>query len=231
MKKTNFLVAVLFCGMAGFAQKTDPSDSLKLKNEADSLSYVLGEVAAFYLVQQGLGEIAINKEPFARAVADILAKRPAMINDVTANALLNNYMMKQQAQKAKKNIDEGTAFLAQNKAKPGVKTTASGLQYEIITEGKGIKPTLVDTFVVNYRGTLLNGTEFDASYKRGQPLTMGVNQVIKGWSEGLQLMGVGSKYKFYIPYSLGYGMMDNGAIPGGSMLIFEVELLEVKKKK
>ncbi len=231
MKKLTLLTAALFCGLAGFTQKTNQPDSLVLKTQTDSLSYVLGEISAFYLVQQGLAEIPINNEPFIRALNDILGKKPTLIDDVTANAMLNNFMMNKQAQKAKKNIDAGTAFLEMNKARKGVKTTASGLQYEVITEGKGIKPTAVDTFVAHYRGTLLDGTEFDASHNRGQPLTLGVGQVIRGWTEGLQLMPVGSKYKFYIPYNLAYGMMDQGAIPGGSMLIFEVELLEVKRKQ
>ena len=136
-----------------------------------------------------------------------------------------------QEAKIKPNIEEGRKFLAQNKLKPGVITTASGLQYEVIREGTGIKPAAVDTFVCHYRGTLLNGTEFDASYNRNQPLVMGVSQVIRGWTEGLQLMPVGSKYKFYIPYDLAYGTNDQGPIPGGSLLVFEVELLDVKKKQ
>jgi FKBP-type peptidyl-prolyl cis-trans isomerase len=212
--------------------KTVPKPVTILKTTLDSVSYVLGEVAAFNLSQQGLGDVKINSTAFMRAVNDILGKKKTLIDDVTANALLNNYMSKIQAEKVKPAIEEGQKFLAQNKLKPGVKTTASGLQYEILTEGQGIKPTAVDTFVCNYRGTLLNGTEFDASANRGTPLVMAVNQVIPGWIEGLQLMSVGSKYKFWIPYNIGYGVMGNGpGIPGGSMLIFELELLDVKKKQ
>ena len=136
-----------------------------------------------------------------------------------------------QESKSKPTIEAGKNFLSKNKARPEVKTTASGLQYEVITEGTGIKPTALDTFVCHYRGTLINGTEFDASYNRGQPLVYPVAGVIRGWTEGLQLMAVGSKYKFYIPYDLAYGTNDNGQIPGGSTLIFEVELLDVKKAK
>ncbi len=204
-----------------------------LKTNADSVSYVLGEVTAFAMIEKGLGEVKItNTSAFMRALNDILGKKKTLMDDVTANALLNNYMTNLQNEKVKPAIDEGKKYLAQNKLKPGVKTTASGLQYEIIKEGTGIKPTAVDTFVCHYRGTLLNGTEFDASYKRNQPLQMAVNQVIPGWTEGLQLMPVGSKYKFWIPYNLGYGVMGNGPqIPGGSMLLFEVELLDVKKKQ
>lgn len=107
--------------------------------------------------------------------------------------------------------------------------TASGLQYEVVKEGTGIKPQLTDSVTVNYMGTLVNGTEFDNSYKRGQPITFFIRGVIPGWTEGLQLMSVGSKYKFYIPYTLAYGAFDYGPIPGGSALIFEVDLLEVRK--
>ncbi|HQW43093.1 MAG: FKBP-type peptidyl-prolyl cis-trans isomerase [Chitinophagaceae bacterium] len=202
-----------------------------LKTTNDSVSYVLGEIAAFNLVQQGLGDVKINNTVFLRALNDILGKKQTLMDDVTANALLNNYMVKLQQDKVKPAIEEGNKFLAQNKLKPGVKTTASGLQYEVITEGQGNKPAAIDTFVAHYRGTLLNGTEFDASYNRGQPLTLGVSQVIRGWTEGLQLMPIGSKYKFWIPYDLGYGVMGQGQIPGGALLIFEVELLDVKKKQ
>lgn len=201
----------------------------KLQNTNDSISYVLGEVAAYGLIQQGFGEIPINQTFFMRAVNDILGKKTPMLDDMTANTLLNNYMMKQQEKKSEVEIAKGNQFLEQNKIKPGVVTTASGLQYEVLREGTGIKPTLVDTFVAHYRGTLLDGTQFDASYDRGEPLTYPVNKVVQGWIEGLQLMPVGSKYKFYIPYNLGYGVMGSGKIPGGALLVFELELLDVKK--
>lgn len=202
-----------------------------LKNNVDSVSYVLGEVAAYGLMGQGLGDVKINNTVFIKALNDILGKKTPLLSDSLANAVLNAYIAKGQIEKSKITIEEGQKFLAQNKTKPNVKTTASGLQYEVIKMGTGIKPTAVDTFVAHYRGTLLNGTEFDASYNRGQPLTLGVSQVIKGWTEGLQLMPVGSKFKFWIPYELAYGVHGQGQIPGGAMLIFEVELLDVKKKQ
>jgi FKBP-type peptidyl-prolyl cis-trans isomerase FklB len=204
-----------------------------LKINADSVSYVLGEVVAFALAEKGLGDVKItNSTAFMKALNDILGKKPTLIDDVTANALLNTYMTKLQNAKVQPAIIEGQNFLAKNKLRDSVKTTASGLQYQVIKDATGIKPTAVDTFVVDYRGTLLNGTEFDASYNRGQPLKMAVKDVIPGWTEGLQLMPVGSKYKFWIPYNIGYGVMGNGPkIPGGSMLIFEVEMLDVKKKQ
>jgi FKBP-type peptidyl-prolyl cis-trans isomerase len=128
-------------------------------------------------------------------------------------------------------IDEGKRFMATNSTKAGVKTTASGLQYEVLKDAQGARPKATDTVVVNYAGTLLNGTEFDNSYKRGQPIEFALNGVIKGWTEGLQLMPVGSKYKFYVPQNLGYGLNGNGPIPGGATLVFEVELLNIKPVK
>lgn len=125
-------------------------------------------------------------------------------------------------------LTAGQAFLAQNAQEPGVMTTASGLQYKVITEGSGARPTATDTVTVHYRGTLIDGTEFDSSYSRGEPISFPLNGVIAGWTEGLQLMTVGSKYMLYIPSELGYGAQGAGAaIPPNSTLIFEVELLAI----
>ena len=213
--------------------KPVPKPAVILKTNSDSVSYVLGEVVAFAMTEKGLGDVTIkNSTAFMRAISDILGKKPTLMDDVAANALLNRYMTNLQSEKVKPEIEKGQKFLAQNKLRDSVKTTASGLQYQVLREGNGIKPTAVDTFVAHYRGTLLDGTEFDASYNRKEPLTYPVSNVIPGWTEGLQLMSVGSKYKFWIPYNIGYGVMGSGkAIPGGSMLIFEVELLDVKKKQ
>ncbi len=209
-----------------------------LKTPADSMSYILGEVAAFGMINQGFGDVKINTSVFMKAFNDIIGKKSTQIDDVTANAMLNNFLVKKQqddikAQQAKSqpNIDAGAKFLAENKQKPGVKTTASGLQYEVLRDSTGIKPGAADTVVCNYKGSLLNGTVFDESYSKGQPVTFPLNRVITGWTEGLQLMSTGSKYKFYLPYNLGYGVPDHGPIPGGSTLVFEIELLQVKKPK
>lgn len=206
-----------------------------LKTTNDTLSYILGEIVAFAIIQQNpaLSNInPTNASAFMKAYNDIISKKQKLVDDATANAFLNNYMTKMMEAKAKSMIDSGKAFLAKNKLRKEVKVTASGLQYEVMKEGTGIKPSAVDTFVCHYRGTLLDGSEFDASYNRNQPLQMGVSQVIPGWTEGLQLMRAGSKYKFWIPYHIGYGVMGNGPkIPGGALLLFEVDLLEVKKKQ
>lgn len=143
-------------------------------------------------------------------------------------------MQKRQADQMKKmygkNIDEGEKFLADNKKRDGVQETASGLQYEVITMGTGAKPTAVDMVKVHYTGKLLDSTTFDSSVDRGEPVEFGVNQVIQGWQEGLQLMPVGSKFKFYIPYELAYGEQGTGPIPPFSTLVFDVELLDIVKQ-
>lgn len=213
----------------GTAKVVDQQPAPKLKNLSDSASYAIGVSVASFYKQQGI--TSLNTSLVSRAINDILMGKQPLLNEEAVNMCVNKLMTEIQENKSKPTIEAGKAFLEKNKSRPGVKTTASGLQYEVITEGTGIKPTTVDTFVAHYRGTLIDGTEFDASYNRGEPLVYPVTAVIRGWTEGLQLMTVGSKYKFYIPYNLAYGTNDNGAIPGGSTLIFELDLLDVKKPK
>lgn len=198
-----------------------------MKSLLDSASYAVGLSVINFYKQQGISKL--NSALVTKAMNDVLAGKKPLLDDAAANGVLNNFMMALQAEKSKPNIDAGQKFLAQNKTKPGVKTTASGLQYEILRDSTGPKPTAADSVTCHYRGTLLNGTVFDNSYDRGHPITFSLGGVIKGWTEGLQLMSVGSKYKFYVPYTLGYGANDYGPIPGGSMLTFEIELLEIKK--
>jgi FKBP-type peptidyl-prolyl cis-trans isomerase len=202
-----------------------------LKTLKDSVSYAAGVGAANYLISyyKEQGGFDIDPTIAAAALKELLEGKQGKMDNQTCGTVLNRAFMMEQEKKSKPILEEGKQFLAQNKNKPGVKTTPSGLQYEVITEGTGVKPAAADTFVCHYRGTLLNGTQFDASYDRGEPLKLGVSQVIRGWTEGLQLMPVGSKYKFYIPNELGYGPMGQGQIPGGAMLVFEVELLDVVK--
>lgn len=235
MKKTTLFVSLSLLAGASFAQPGKTKPAVKppvpvLKNLTDSASYAVGVSVANFYKQQGIKQL--NTALVSRAINDVMSGKTALLDDAAANACMNNYMSKIQAEKSRPRIDSGNAFLAKNKTKPGVKTTASGLQYEVMTEGNSdIRPTAADSVTCHYRGTLLNGQEFDASYSRGEPITFALSGVIKGWTEGLQLMSVGSKYKFYIPYELGYGAFDYGPIPGGSMLTFEVELLDVKKKQ
>lgn len=198
-----------------------------LKNEVDSVSYALGVSVASFYRQQGLKNL--NSTLISKAISDVMGSKKPLLDEGQCQTVIMNYMNDMQQAKSKPNVEAGEKFLAQNKKNPNIKTTASGLQYEVVTQGSGPKPLATDTVVVNYRGTLTNGTEFDNSYQRGQPISFPLNGVIRGWTEGLQLMPVGSKYKFYIPHQLAYGMNDQGPIPGGSALIFEVELLEIKK--
>ncbi len=175
----------------------------------------------------------------AEGLKDALRGGKTRLTEEEAKTVLTevqNEVRKQQQEKMKeaadKNKTEGQAFLAANKDKEGVETLPSGLQYKIITEGTGPKPTASDTVVCNYRGTLIDGKEFDSSYKRGQPATFPVSGVIKGWTEALQLMPVGSKWQLFIPSDLAYGERGAGAEIGpNSTLIFEVELISIKDKK
>ncbi len=221
-----------FCKQQG---KSNINTALVLKaiddvfspNKNDSASYALGLSFANFYKEQGI--TTVNKALISKGLTDCLSDKKPLLNEGQANSVMNSYLTKIQQQKSQPNIDAGIAFLAANRNKPGVKTTPTGLQYEVLTEGTGEKPRAIDSVTVNYKGTLLNGFEFDNSYNRGQPITFALNRVIAGWTEGLQLMSVGSKYKLYVPYTLGYGAFDYGPIPGGSMLTFEVELLSFKK--
>ena len=180
----------------------------------------------------------IDNASLIRGLKDTLAGAKPLLTTEQAVAALTQLQKTVQLEEAAAmqqasdaNIKEGDAFLAANKTKEGVVTLPSGLQYKIITEGKGPKPSVTDTVVCNYRGTLLNGKEFDSSYKRNQPATFPLNQVIKGWTEGLQLMPTGSKYQFYIPPALAYGSRGAGGDIGpNATLIFDVELLSIKGK-
>jgi FKBP-type peptidyl-prolyl cis-trans isomerase FklB len=231
--KKYFVAGFILCGIAAQAQKTVPKKATpvkttqsasSLKNLNDSVSYAVGMSVAKFYAQQGIKNL--NATVVAKAINDVFAKKPELLTDEQANMCVMRYLNPNLF----KTIEEGEKFLAQNKTKQGIKTTTSGLQYEVIKEGNGPKPKATDTVEVNYLGTLINGTEFDNSYKRGSSISFPLNGVIRGWTEALQLMPVGSKYKLYIPYQLAYGMNDMGSIPGGSTLIFEVELLGIKGK-
>ena len=204
------------------AKKTQPAKALKNLN--DSVSYAIGMSVANFYAQQGIKNL--DASIVSKAINDVFGKQKMLLTEEQANLCVMRFLNPNLFQ----TIEAGEKYLAQNKTRPGVKTTASGLQYEVIKQGNGKKPLATDTVEVNYAGTLIDGTEFDNSYKRGAPITFPLNRVIPGWTEALQLMAEGSKYKLYIPHQLGYGMNDQGQIPGGSVLVFEVELLKVKGK-
>ena len=201
-----------------------------LKNLSDSASYAIGMSIVNFYRQQGVN--SFNTALITRAINDILNNRTVLLNDQQANACVMKLMNQSAETKAQPNIMAGRNFLAQNKNKPNIKTTASGLQYEVLREGNGPKPTASDSVEVHYAGTLLDGTEFDNSYKRGQTITFAVGGVIRGWTEALQLMPAGSKYKLYIPNELASGLQEppGSGIPPGSVLVFEVELIKVVGK-
>lgn len=197
------------------------------KTNMDSVSYSLGVLVAQNLKNQGMNEVVA--EDLAAAISDVINGGEVKIDIAQANAIVQQHMMDAKAAQHKPNKDAGEAFLAENGKRAEVTTTASGLQYEVITEGSGDKPAATDEVTVHYHGTLIDGSVFDSSVERGSPTSFPLNRVISGWTEGLQLMSVGSKYRFFIPYNLAYGEREAGAkIKPFSALIFEVELLSIK---
>jgi FKBP-type peptidyl-prolyl cis-trans isomerase len=206
-----------------------------LTTQKDKFSYALGMDLGTNLRKQS---VPVDPNILARGMNDALAGGKTALTDDQAKAVLmevqNDMRKKQQAQMqqaGEANKKEGEAFLAVNKGKEGVVALPSGLQYKILTQGTGPKPTASDSVVCNYRGTLINGTEFDSSYKRGEPATFPVSGVIKGWTEALQLMPVGSKWQLFVPSDLAYGERAPGPeIAPNSTLIFEVELLSIQGK-
>lgn len=228
MKNSFIFLASLALISSGFAQ--GPTE---LKTEADKVSYSIGLDIGNTFKKQDMN---INLQILMAGLKDgVEGKKPLLSEDQVKEtmAAYSKSMMEKKAAKAKedaeKNLAAGEKFLAENKSKEGVKTTASGLQYKMLKEGSGASPKETDTVVVNYRGTLISGKEFDSSYKRNEPATFPVNRVIKGWTEGLQLMKPGAKAQFFIPASLGYGERGAGQDIGpNETLIFEVELQSVK---
>ncbi|WP_227977753.1 FKBP-type peptidyl-prolyl cis-trans isomerase [Arenimonas daejeonensis] len=204
-----------------------------LETEKKQVSYMIGLDMAKSLtpIKDDL-DVEVLAEAMATAFAGEtpkLTEEQSLLVQEAFTAKLQAKQAAEQAEKAEKGKAEGAAFLAGNKDKPGVKTTESGLQYRVERAGNGATPAATDVVRVHYKGTLLDGTEFDSSYERGQPAEFGLNQVIPGWAEGVALMPVGSKYTFWIPSELGYGDSGGGPIPPNAMLTFEVELIEIVK--
>lgn len=200
----------------------------------DKLSYALGIGIGTQL--RGMGATNLNIDDFAQAIKDAIAGKKLKVDNKEAQTLVNNFFAEQQARKEAAAAEAGRAakavgedFLAENAKKDNIVVLPSGLQYEVIREGNGKKPSATSKVKCHYEGTLIDGTKFDSSYDRGEPATFGLNQVIAGWTEGLQLMSEGAKYRFFIPYNLGYGERGAGAsIPPYAALVFDVELMEVQ---
>ncbi|MCI6549563.1 MAG: FKBP-type peptidyl-prolyl cis-trans isomerase [Prevotella sp.] len=199
----------------------------------DKVSYALGLGIGRQLNEMGAN--GLNIDDFSQAIKDVLTGREPQIGDREAQTIVQEFFQKQEAKQQAANAargkemrEKGEAYLAENAKKEGVKTLASGLQYQVLREGNGNRPKATDKVKCHYEGMLVDGTVFDSSLQRGEPATFPLNQVIAGWTEGLQLMQEGAKYRFFIPYHLGYGERGAGnAIPPYAALIFDVELIEV----
>lgn len=242
------LSLALFCSAAMAQQTTTapakpatPSGSAPATGAAQTSPYTTDKEKASYAIGQNIGAsmkrdgLDIDPNVLAQGLKDALTGAPSKLSEAEAQSamtnLRNSVMAKRQEEQQKAgdaNKKAGEEFLAANKSKPGVVTLPDGLQYKVEKEGTGPKPKATDQVEVNYRGTLIDGTEFDSSYKRGKPETLGVGQVIKGWTEALELMPVGSKWQLVIPSDLAYGANGAGPIGPNSTLVFEVELLSIK---
>jgi len=206
----------------------------ELETEEQKLGYIIGMDIGKSLRTQGT---VVDLKALMDAIEATYNETELALTEEQAATIRQEYVAKRQAEQQAKtaaagqsNLAEGQKFLAENKSKEGVQTTASGLQYKVLTTGEGAKPVATDTVKVHYRGTLLDGTEFDSSYARNEPISFALNRVISGWTEGVQLMPVGSKYMFFIPPNLAYGEGGGGPIPPNSTLIFEVELLDIEQQ-
>ncbi len=231
MKKT--ILLAIAC--AGFAAPLLADNTNMLSDEKSKVSYAIGLRIGTGWKQNG---IDVDYNLVLQGLKDAQAGGATLLSQTEVMDTLNTFsktmQAKQQAIRAEaglKNKSEGEAFLATNKNNPGVITLPDGLQYKVLTAGNGPTPTVANTVTVNYRGTFINGTEFDSSAKAGHPVSFPVTGVIKGWTEALQLMKVGSKWQLYVPSALAYGDQGNRAIPGNSVLVFDVELLGIQEPK
>lgn len=235
MKKFLFLfIATSLAVNVAFAQKKKSSKKLKepapveqeMKTLLDSVSYSIGITIGTNLQKEGFD--TINTEMVQKALLDFYSGKGTKLNEQQANGTLMKYYEEMKKLEADKNLKEGQKFLEENKKNPEVVTLPSGLQYMVLKEGTGPKPTINDQVTTHYHGTLLNGKVFDSSVERGEPAKFPLNGVIQGWIEALQLMNVGSKYKLFIPPHLAYGEKGAGGVIGpNTTLIFEVELISI----
>lgn len=200
------------------------------KAEVDSVSYAVGVSLAGMVKQANLGNL--NYSEMNKAIQDVLGEKTLKIDEMSAQGVIQKYIVKRQEVVASENSEKGKKFLEENKGKDSVMTTESGLQYKIITPGNEVKPTAQDTVEVHYTGKLIDGTVFDSSVERGNTVKFPLSNVIKGWTEGMQLIGEGGKAMLYIPAELGYGAQQMGPqIAPNSTLVFEVELIKVSRAK
>ena len=227
---THVIAAII--GIMLFATNCFGADRMELKDQKDKESYSLGYQFGQSMKRQGL---AVNLDVYTAGIRDALSGAKPQMSQEEVNKTISEVQSRVMAARQKelqemadKNLSEGKAFLEANRKKEGVKTLPSGLQYKVLVEGNGKTPKAADEVTVNSRGTLIDGTEFDSSYSRGQPFTVKVNGAIRGWSEALQLMKEGSKWQLFIPPDLAYGERVVSRIPPNSTLLFEVELISIK---
>jgi FKBP-type peptidyl-prolyl cis-trans isomerase len=227
-------IALITLAAASVVSPLLAADESPLKTQQDKLSYMLGMNIGRDLKRN---DVPVNPDLYMRGLKDSLGGGKTLLTEEEATQVMNAFraeMREKQTAKQReagdKNKKDGEAFLAANKAKEGVKTTPSGLQYKVSVQGTGKVPTTNDTVTTHYRGTLIDGTEFDNSYKRGEPASFPVTGVIKGWTEALLMMPVGSKWQLVIPAEIAYGERGRPSIPPNSTLLFDIELLEIKKQ-
>lgn len=228
---TTFIACLLLASCSSGKKTANESKATALTNYNDSVAYALGLLYGKSLKDQGFDDVntEILLATFRESVEGKLSDSSSLIKSQECNGIVNTYFVKKQEAIAAKNLSDGEAFLAKNKTEKGVMTTASGLQYKVIKEGAGAKPTSTSSVTVHYTGTLIDGRVFDSSVERGQPISFALTGVIAGWTEGLQLMTEGSKYRFFIPSNLAYGPRGSqGSIIGpNATLIFDVELIKI----
>lgn len=229
MKKVlTSLLAVAIIGTAFAQKKSDKKTEELFKTDLDSVSYSMGLAIGSSIKSAGIDKI--NDKLFVQALTESLAGKEGKFTTQQANQIIQKYMGALASKKGSVNTEIGKKWLADNAKKEGVITTASGLQYKVITNGEGATPTINDKVKVHYHGTLIDGKVFDSSVERKEPISFPVSGVIKGWTEALQLMKVGSKYMLYIPSDLAYGERGVQGIEPNSVLIFEVELLDIERE-
>lgn len=198
-----------------------------LQNSVDSVSYALGQDIGRSLLGTGA---TLNSDVLLQSLNEAISGKPSLFNEEQSMTIIQTAMRKAYEEKAKKAMQVNEEFLETNKSKPNVVVTPEGLQYEVLVQGTGANPLATDEVEVHYEGKLIDGTKFDSSYDRNEPIVLTLSRVIEGWKIGIPLMKVGSKYRFYVPANLGYGERAQGEIPAFSTLIFDVELLSIKEK-
>ncbi len=225
--KVKFIIALLPAVLFYVSSCQDKNANLNLQSEYDSISYIIGYQMGANLTANSI--TSVNIDAFQKGMQDALGGENFFMDAIDANMMITQYLSALRVAESKTNLEEGIAFLEENKTREGVTTTESGLQYEIIEEGSGPKPTDTSTVTVHYEGTLIDGTVFDSSIERGEPARFKLNQVIPGWTEALQLMPEGSKWKLFVPTELAYGEnpRQGGLIKPNMVLIFEVELISI----